>query len=147
MYGSLNKIILIGSLSKDPEIRYTDSGIAVCNFNIGVRERKKINNEWIPHTEWFKIVCFGDLAQNAEKYLKKGAQVYIEGKIQLKTWEYNNKTSYSFDVIANKLIFLNNNFKKDLNLNQEENFVNKNENTHKEKKEIDSFEDDNNYLF
>ena len=79
MAGSINKVILIGNLGKDPEVRHLESGVAVCNFSIATGETYKDRNsgEKITHTEWHNIVLWRGLAEVAEKYLKKGAKIYI----------------------------------------------------------------------
>jgi single-strand DNA-binding protein len=84
----VNKVILIGNLGSDPQVRYTPSGQAVANFNIATTER--FNNkagEREERTEWHRIVAWGKLAEICQQYLKKGKQVYIEGRLQTRQWE------------------------------------------------------------
>jgi single-strand DNA-binding protein len=84
----INKVILIGNLGKDPEVRYLEGGIAVANFPLATTEvHKNRSGDKIETTEWHNIVLWRGLAEVAEKLLKKGMQVYIEGRIRTRTWE------------------------------------------------------------
>ena len=87
----MNKVILIGNLGKDPEIRYTPSGTAVANFSIATSESwtDKESGEKRERTEWHRIVAWGKLAEICGEYLHKGKQVYVEGRIQTRDWEDN----------------------------------------------------------
>jgi single-strand DNA-binding protein len=83
----VNKVILVGNLGKDPEIRYTDTNVARVSFTLATTEvHKDKNGNRTEHTEWHNIVMWRQLAQNAEKLLRKGMQVYIEGRIQSRQW-------------------------------------------------------------
>ena len=109
MAGSVNKVILIGNLGKDPEVRHLENGAAVANFSIATSENYKDRKtgEKVSQTEWHNIVAWRGLAEIAEKYLKKGAKVYIEGKLKTRTWqdkEGNNR--YSTEVITDNLTML-----------------------------------------
>jgi single-strand DNA-binding protein len=85
---SINKVILIGNLGADPEIRYTSNGTAVANFRIATNERwTNQNGEKEERTEWHRIVAFGRLGEICGEYLSKGKPVYIEGRLQTRTWE------------------------------------------------------------
>jgi single-strand DNA-binding protein len=98
-----NKMTLIGNLGRDPEVRYSQNGMAVCTFSVAVTEKKKEGE----HTEWFRIKSFGKTAENAGQYLQKGRQVYVEGRLELN--KYKDKDGVdrtSLDVIANQLVFL-----------------------------------------
>ncbi len=105
---SVNKVILVGRLGRDPESRYTSSGQSVCNFSIATDERyKDRSGESQKRTEWHRIVAWGKLGEICQKYLKKGSQVYIEGRIQSRQWddkEGNKRTS--FDIIASEMRML-----------------------------------------
>ncbi len=105
---SVNKVILVGRLGRDPETRYTSSGQAVCNFSIATDETfKDRNGERQKRTEWHRIVMWGKLAEIGQQYLKKGTLVYIEGRIQSRQWddrEGQKRTSY--DIIANVMRML-----------------------------------------
>jgi single-strand DNA-binding protein len=111
MSGSVNKVILVGNLGKDPEIRHLENGAAVANFSIATSENYKDRKtgEKVSQTEWHNIVAWRGLAEIAEKYLKKGHKVYIEGKLKTRTWqdqEGNNR--YSTEVITDNLTMLGN---------------------------------------
>lgn len=84
----INKVILVGNLGKDPEVRYLEGGIAVANFPLATTEvHKNRSGDKIESTEWHNIVLWRGLAEVAEKLLKKGMQVYIEGRLRTRTWE------------------------------------------------------------
>ncbi len=84
---SFNKIILVGYLGRDPELRYTPAGDAVCDFSIATNDRKKDKSgEWQDVTTWFRVTLWRNQAENAAKYLAKGRQVYIEGRLSLEEW-------------------------------------------------------------
>lgn len=103
----LNKVTIIGNLGKDPEVRYTQSGTAVCNLRIGATERRKDGDNWQDHTEWFTVISFGKTAENAGRFLKKGRQVFVEGRLQTRTWQdKENQTRYTTEVVANQILFL-----------------------------------------
>lgn len=82
----LNKVTIIGNLGADPETRTTASGAVVCNLRVAVNERVKKGDEWKDHTEWFRVVVFGKTAENCAKFLAKGRQVYVEGKLRANKW-------------------------------------------------------------
>jgi single-strand DNA-binding protein len=108
MAGGLNKAILIGNLGKDPEVRYTPSGLGVANFNIATSE-SWTNKEGAKETrtEWHRIVAFGKLAEICGEYLSKGKQVYIEGRIQTRDWEDQNGVKrYTTEIVANQMLML-----------------------------------------
>jgi single-strand DNA-binding protein len=79
---SVNKVILVGHLGADPETRTTGGGTVVANLRLATSERMKKGDEWQDHTEWHRVVCFGRNAENASKYLKKGRQIYVEGRLR-----------------------------------------------------------------
>ena len=100
----VNKVILVGNLGKDPEIRYLPSGGAVANFSIATNEswKDKSTGEQKEKTEWHNISIFGKLAEIAGEYLRKGSQVYIEGALQTRKWQdQNGNDRYSTDVVLN----------------------------------------------
>ena len=106
---SLNKVILIGNLGRDPEVRYMANGEAVANFSIATSESyKDKQGEKVEKTEWHSIVMYRKLAEIAEKYLKKGSTIYVEGKLQTRKWQ--DKTSgqdrYTTEIIANEMKML-----------------------------------------
>lgn len=104
---SVNKVILLGALGRDPEVRYMPNGEAVANFSIATTENwKDKNGQKQEKTEWHNIVTYGKLAEIAGKYLKKGSSVYIEGRLQTRKWEKDGVTRYTTEVIMDKLQML-----------------------------------------
>ena len=105
---SVNKVILVGRLGRDPETRYTSGGQAVCNFSLATDETfKDRNGERQKRTEWHRIAMWGKLAEIGQQYLKKGSLVYIEGRFQSREWtdkEGNKRTSH--DTVANVMRML-----------------------------------------
>ena len=105
----VNKVILIGNLGSDPEIRYTDSGAAIGNITVATSESWKDKNsgERIERTEWHRVVLFRRLAEVAGEYLRKGAKVYIEGKLQTRKWQdQNGNDRYTTEIVARDLQML-----------------------------------------
>lgn len=103
----VNKVIVVGNLGQDPEVRYSQSGIAICSMSIAVGERVKEGDSWREHTEWVRVVAFGKTAENASEYLKKGRQVYVEGRLRQSSYkdkEGNEKRKT--EVNADTLVFL-----------------------------------------
>lgn len=105
---SVNKVILVGRLGRDPETRYTGGGQAVANFSIATDESyKDKNGERQKKTEWHKIVVFGKQAEIAQQYLKKGSPVFIDGRIQVRTWQDKEGAERtSFEIVANNFRML-----------------------------------------
>ena len=107
---SLNKVTLIGNLGADPETRYTRSGDDVTNFRIATNERWTRNGEMQERTEWHRIVTFGNLAKTCGKYLSKGRQVYVEGRLQTRKWtDRNGNDRYATEIVARSVQFLGGN--------------------------------------
>ncbi|MBL7686198.1 MAG: single-stranded DNA-binding protein [Deltaproteobacteria bacterium] len=108
MAASVNKVILIGNLGNDPEIRYTPSGAAVANFNIATNENwKDKNGQDQERTEWHRIVVWGKLAELCGEYLSKGRTVYAEGRLQTREWnDKDGNKRYTTEIIANTIQFL-----------------------------------------
>ncbi len=108
MSRGLNKIMLIGNLGRDPEMRFTPSGTPVTDFSLAVnRRRRSSEGEMTDETEWFRIVCWNRLAEITDQYLSKGTQIYVEGRLQTRRYTGNDGTERtSVDVIANELIIL-----------------------------------------
>src|SRR5712692_11926023 len=106
---SVNKVILIGNLGKDPEVKFTPQGTAVAKFSLATNERyKDKSGEWQDRTEWHNIVAWAKLAEICGEYLKKGGKVYIEGRIRTDSWD--DKTSgekkYRTEIVANDMVLL-----------------------------------------
>jgi len=108
MSRGLNKIMLIGNLGRDPEMRFTPSGKPVTDFTLAVnRRRRSPEGDNVDETEWFRIVCWDRLAEIADQYLSKGTQVYVEGRFQSRRYTGNDGTERtSNEVIVNELIIL-----------------------------------------
>lgn len=109
MARGINKVILIGNLGNDPDIRYTASGAAVANISLATAEswRDKESGEQQERTEWHRIVFFGRLAEIAGEYLRKGSQIYVEGRLQTRKWqdkEGNDK--YTTEIVGNEMQML-----------------------------------------
>ena len=104
----LNKVILIGNLGRDPEIRYSQQGMAVVNFSLATSEQwnDKNTGDKQEKTEWHNIVAFGKQAEILEKYLSKGSQVYIEGRLQTSTYEKDGQTHYMTKIVVSNFLFL-----------------------------------------
>jgi single-strand DNA-binding protein len=106
--GSVNKVILIGNLGSDPEVRFTPSGVQVANFSLATSESWTDKaGERQERAEWHRIVLWRRLAEVAGQYLKKGSKIYIEGKLQTRSWEdQNGQKRYTTEVVANSLEML-----------------------------------------
>lgn len=106
---SINKAILVGNVGKDPEVRYLDNGVAVATITLATTERgyTLANGTQVPErTEWHNIVAWRGLAEIAEKYIKKGTQLYVEGKISTRKWEKDGITRYSTEIVAENIELL-----------------------------------------
>jgi single-strand DNA-binding protein len=105
---SVNKVILVGRLGRDPEVRYTSGGQPVANFSIATDETyKDRNGTRQKRTEWHKIVVWGKQAEIAQKYLKKGSLIYLEGRIQTRQWDdKEGQKRTSFEIVANNFRML-----------------------------------------
>jgi single-strand DNA-binding protein len=99
---SLNKVMIIGNLGRDPEMRYTPSGQPVTQFTVAVnRNYKNQAGEWQEETEWFRIVAWGPLAERTAEYMRKGRKVYIEGRLQTRQWEgQDGQKRYTTELVA-----------------------------------------------
>ena len=108
MAGSINKVILIGRLGKDPEMRFTPSGKAVTNFTLATNENwTDQSGERQERTEWHRIVTWGKLAENCAKLLGKGKQVYVEGRLQTRQWDdRDGNKRYTTEIVANTMQIL-----------------------------------------
>ncbi len=109
MSRGINKVILVGHLGGDPEVRYLPNGKAVANINVATTSgwRDKKTNEMKEQTEWHRVVLFDRLGEVAEKYLKKGSQVYIEGSMRTRKWQDNNQQDrYTTEIVAREMQML-----------------------------------------
>jgi single-strand DNA-binding protein len=100
--------MLIGNLGADPEIKYTANGTAVANLRIATADsRKNKEGEWEERTEWHRVVMYGRQAEISKDYLKKGSKIYIEGRLETRSWEdQTGQKRYATDIVGNELIFL-----------------------------------------
>ena len=105
---SFNKIIIVGNLGRDPELRYTPQGNAVCNFSMATNEKRRDKSgELQDITTWFRVTLWGRQAENASKYLQKGSQVYIEGRLRVDEWtDRDGNQRQTLDVNATEMQFL-----------------------------------------
>jgi len=109
MSRGVNKAIILGHLGKDPEVRYTPGGAAVANITVATSEqwKDKTSGEKQEKTEWHRIVFFGRLAEVVGEYLKKGAQIYVEGRLQTRKWQdKEGKDRYTTEIVANEMQML-----------------------------------------
>jgi single-strand DNA-binding protein len=109
MAKSVNKVILIGNLGKDPEVKYTPSGMAVARFSVATTDRvKDKDGNWQDRTEWHNLVAFQRTAEIAAEYLKKGNKVYIEGRLHSDSWDdkETGQKKYKTEIIINDLVLL-----------------------------------------
>ena len=109
MAKSVNKVILIGNLGKDPEVKYTPNGTALAKFSLATNERyKDKEGNWQDRTEWHNIVAWQRTAEIAGEYLKKGRSVYIEGRIQTRSWDdkETGQKKYMTEIVAQDLVLL-----------------------------------------
>ena len=105
---SLNKVMLIGNLGKDPEVRYTTSGQGVASFSIATTEKyKNKSGDWEEKTEWHNIVLWGKLAEIAKDYLSKGKTVFIEGRLQTRKWQdKDGRDRYNTEIVGDRMQML-----------------------------------------
>src|SRR5439155_17867674 len=108
MARGLNKVLLIGNLGKDPEMKYTPQGKPMTTFTMAVsRRRQTPDGEWKDETEWFRIVAWQKLAEQCNEYLRKGSKVYIEGRLQTREWQgQDGQNRQTVEVVANEMMML-----------------------------------------
>ncbi len=103
----VNKVILIGRVGKDPEVRYLDNNVAVAKFSLATSESYKKDGQRVEQTEWHNIVLWRGLAEVAEKYVRKGSLLFIEGKIKSRSWEdKDGKKHYATDIVGDNMTML-----------------------------------------
>lgn len=104
---SLNKVMLIGRLGRDPELKYSQSGQAVCTMSVATDESYTKDGNKVEQTEWHRVVVFARQAENVANYLKKGSQAFIDGKLQTRQWQdKDGQTRYTTEVVAQRVQFL-----------------------------------------
>ncbi len=107
MARGVNKVILLGNVGKDPEVRYTPSGAAVANFSLATTEKVKRKDQWEDHTEWHNIVAWGKTAETCNQYVKKGTPLYLEGRLQTRKWQDRDGNSrYTTEIVVNQMVLL-----------------------------------------
>lgn len=103
----LNKCMFIGNLGADPEIRNTAGGQTVCSLNLAVNEKRKQGDKWVDHTEWVKVTVWGATATACGNHLKKGKQVYVEGRMTTRKWQdKNGQDRWTTEINADQVQFL-----------------------------------------
>ena len=106
---SINKVILIGNLGRDPEVRYTPNGSAICNVSVATTRnwKDKTSGDKVEETEWHRVVCYDRLAEIAGEYLKKGRPVYFEGRLKTRKWQdKEGKDQYTTEIVAAEMQML-----------------------------------------
>jgi single-strand DNA-binding protein len=109
MARGINKVILVGNLGADPESRTTPGGLTVTNFNVATSDRRKDkqSGDWVEETEWHRVVLFDKLAETAREYLRKGSQVYLEGRLQTRKWQdKDGNDRYTTEIIGRDMQML-----------------------------------------
>lgn len=106
-FSSLNKVMLLGRLGRDPEVKTTNGGVSVCNFSLATSESIKKGDSWEDKTTWHNIVVFGKLAENCARFCKKGSQVFIEGRLQTRSYQgKDGSEKHVTETVANSVKFL-----------------------------------------
>jgi single-strand DNA-binding protein len=108
MAQSVNRATILGNVGRDPEMRYTSNGQAITQFSVATSRSFKRNDEWQEETDWHAIVVFGERAERAAEHVRKGKQVYIEGRIQTRSWDDDEtgKKRYKTEIVADKVFVL-----------------------------------------
>ena len=105
--GSVNKVILVGNLGADPELKYTPSSRPLCNLRIATTDVfKDKSGQRQEKTEWHRVTVWGDTAENCNKYLSKGRSVYVEGRLQTRSYDKEGQKHYATDIVADRVVFL-----------------------------------------
>jgi len=107
--GSVNKAILVGNLGRDAEMKFTGNGFAIARFSIATTDRRKDSKtgDWVEKTEWHRIVLLGKQAESLQDYLKKGKQIYVEGRIETRSWDdKDGQKRYMTEIIADRIQLL-----------------------------------------
>jgi len=108
--GSVNKVILVGNLGADPELKYTPSNRAICNLRLATTDVFKDKaGQRQEKTEWHRVSVWGELGETCHKFLKKGRAAYVEGRLQTRTYDKDGQKHYATDVVADRVVFLGSN--------------------------------------
>lgn len=106
MARTLNKVMLLGRLGKDPEMKYVPSGTAITTVSLATNHRRKNGDTWEEETEWHALVAFDKLAETLNEYGRKGSLIYVEGRLQTRSWEQDGQKRYKTEIVINELILL-----------------------------------------
>ncbi len=149
MSRGLNKVMIIGHLGREPEMRYTPSGRPVTTFSVATsRSWNTSDGERRTHTEWFNVVAWGSLAEICNQYLNKGQQVYIEGRLQTRRWDDDNGNRRSIvEVVAKEMIMLGDRKKNRSDKGEDEQPENSNDNIFNGDEDFDSSEEEEEFPF
>lgn len=114
MSRTVNKVLLLGNVGKNPEVKTTGSGTTVANFSIATTDRRKdAQGNWQDDTQWHDLVTFGRTAEVVRDYVKKGSKLYIEGKLQTRQWEKDGVKHYRTEILVNELVLLDSGGKRE----------------------------------
>ncbi len=102
----INHVVLVGRLTRDAELKYTNNGTAVSRLSIAVNQRRKVNDQWVDEANFFNVVLWGKIAESLDPYLKKGKQIGIEGRLQQNRWEQEGQTRSRVEIIASNIQLL-----------------------------------------
>lgn len=102
----MNRVCLVGNLTRDPELRETGSGTPVCSLRIACNERAKINDEWTDRAHYFNVTVWGTVGERCAEYLGKGSKVAIDGRLQFREWETDGEKRNAVDIVADRVEFL-----------------------------------------
>ena len=103
---SINRVVLVGNLTRDPELRSTSSGMSVCKMGIAVNDRRKQGDDWVEKVNFFDVTVWGAQAENCSRYLSKGRPVAIDGRLDYQTWEKDGQKRSNIEIIAQTVQFL-----------------------------------------
>lgn len=106
MAKTVNQVLLLGYLGRDPEVRWTPGGTCIAEMSLATSERYKKDGDWVDKTEWHTLKAFNRYAEICRDYLKKGSKVYIEGRLQTRSWGEEGQKQYRTEVVVNDLILL-----------------------------------------
>lgn len=104
---NINRVVLTGNLTADPELRSTPSGTPVCSLRVACNTRRKVDGEWVDKPNYFNVTVWGAQGENAARYLSKGRPVAIDGRLEWREWETENGKRQAVDIIADSVQFLN----------------------------------------
>lgn len=102
----MNKVLIVGTLGRDPEMKTLESGKMLCELAIATEDRVKVDGEWTKKTDWHNVTLWDKRAESAVTYLRKGSKVSIEGKLQIRSWEKDGKKQYKTEVIVSEIEFI-----------------------------------------